>query len=319
MRGFYFTLLLAALVACKHPLAIQGEGDISERLAGIRGCSLEEFLENSPQCTDNEVMAEAYQVSYEANPRDGWRFLGWQGTVCSKESTPPFCDYDIDLGLVNAINDNLPDLTLEATTASFVRHTTTQLTVSAFANGGFGPFLGGIAPGGEAKDMVVAAVLKAGERVTLSSQGQINVADPNPEFFTTADGFNRPPESRPSPLFFFPLEEARVDSGDLPVPVPMGTYPLMNIGALIGAFVPIEAATYNFSALNNDPDPNEENFSDAIPAGFEAGDVSSDQVFLVGSGPLTFEAPEDGVLVLGVNDANVNNNAGAFTVTVSFE
>ena len=83
MRGLYFTLLSAALVACKHPLAIQGEGDISERLAGIRGCSLEEFLENSPQCTDNEVIAEAYRVSYEANPRDGWRFLGWQGTVCS--------------------------------------------------------------------------------------------------------------------------------------------------------------------------------------------------------------------------------------------
>ena len=39
------TALLCALVlsACKHPLEIRGEGDIVERLQGLRGCTYEEF------------------------------------------------------------------------------------------------------------------------------------------------------------------------------------------------------------------------------------------------------------------------------------
>jgi hypothetical protein len=32
--------LVMPLTACKQPLAIFGQGDIVERLAGIRGCSL---------------------------------------------------------------------------------------------------------------------------------------------------------------------------------------------------------------------------------------------------------------------------------------
>lgn len=75
-------LLLAffSVQSCKHPLAIKGQGDITERLKGARGCSLEEFRSSSPRCTDNEVSDADYTVSYGAVPRPGWLFTGWFGT-----------------------------------------------------------------------------------------------------------------------------------------------------------------------------------------------------------------------------------------------
>ena len=73
-----FSLRLAIIIsclllmqACKHPLAIEGEGDIVERLDGARGCTLEQFQAGDTRCTDNEVIASDYIVSYEAIPRPG--------------------------------------------------------------------------------------------------------------------------------------------------------------------------------------------------------------------------------------------------------
>ena len=85
MRVLSALVVLLLLQACKHPLAIEGEGDIIERLAGLRGCSLEEFQANSIRCTENEVVGEDYIVSYEGVPRPGWRFVAWRaGTGCGK-------------------------------------------------------------------------------------------------------------------------------------------------------------------------------------------------------------------------------------------
>ena len=113
-------VVLLLLQACKHPLAIEGEGDIIERLAGLRGCSLEEFQANSPRCTENDVVDEDYIVSYEGVPRPGWRFVTWRaGTPCSKESVAPYCEYNVAQSLVALMDEEFPDLVLPATVAVF--------------------------------------------------------------------------------------------------------------------------------------------------------------------------------------------------------
>ncbi|MEP1593296.1 MAG: hypothetical protein ABJK20_01930 [Halieaceae bacterium] len=97
------------LTACKQPLVIFGEGDIVERLAGIRGCSLEEFQANSLRCAENEVIAEDYIVSYEAIPRPGWHFVGWtEGSFCKRDNTPLFCDLNITADFVQQMDEAWP-------------------------------------------------------------------------------------------------------------------------------------------------------------------------------------------------------------------
>jgi hypothetical protein len=86
MRLYVLVILAVLLTACKHPLSIFGQGDIVERLAGTRGCTLEDFQAGSQRCTDNEAVAEDYTVSYEAIPRPGWHFVGWaDGSACSAD------------------------------------------------------------------------------------------------------------------------------------------------------------------------------------------------------------------------------------------
>ncbi len=106
--------------ACKHPLAIEGEGDIVERLAGVRGCTLEEFRELSARCTDNEVSGEPYVVSYEPIPRAGWVFTGWEGgTACGTITTEGYCEYDVTQAWVEFFDLTLPGFPFPATTAVF--------------------------------------------------------------------------------------------------------------------------------------------------------------------------------------------------------
>ena len=101
---------------------IEGEGDIIERLAGLHGCSLEEFQANSTRCTENEVVDEDYIVSYEGVPRPGWRFVAWRaGTACAPASVAPYCEYNVGQALVAFFDDNYPDLVLPATTAVLVK------------------------------------------------------------------------------------------------------------------------------------------------------------------------------------------------------
>ena len=112
--------LLLLLHACKHPLAIEGEGDIIERLAGQRGCSLEEFQTGSPRCTENEVSDEDYIVRYEAVARPGWRFIAWRGgTICGGNSVPPFCELNVSSAGVVFADENWPGLKLPTSLAVF--------------------------------------------------------------------------------------------------------------------------------------------------------------------------------------------------------
>ena len=77
------------LQACKHPLAIVGEGDIVDLNGSGYGCTLEQFKANAKACTENDVTG-AYNVNYQARPRAGFQFVQWIGP-CSADSVPPQC------------------------------------------------------------------------------------------------------------------------------------------------------------------------------------------------------------------------------------
>jgi hypothetical protein len=125
-----FSLLL--LQACKHPLAIEGEGDIVERLAGVRGCTLQEFQADDPRCTENEVLEADYLVSYEAIPHPGWVFTGWEGTGCSVTTDEGYCEYNMPQAFVDFTDENWPGVPFPPTTAVF--KLLDQAVVDAYAS-----------------------------------------------------------------------------------------------------------------------------------------------------------------------------------------
>jgi len=71
-RWVLVAILGIAGVACDHPIAIVGEGDVVSS-SGERDCSLED-----QPCTFRIV--NEYQETYEAIPRTGFEFAGWD--VC---------------------------------------------------------------------------------------------------------------------------------------------------------------------------------------------------------------------------------------------
>jgi N-acetylneuraminic acid mutarotase len=122
MKILFTLVIVLFLHACKHPLAIEGEGDIIERLVGHRGCSLEEFQSNGPRCAENEVTAEDYFVDYEAVPRPGWKFVSWQGgTACGGQSVAPFCNFAMPQVGVEWIDAIFPDTVVQPSVAVFER------------------------------------------------------------------------------------------------------------------------------------------------------------------------------------------------------
>ncbi|MEE4147040.1 MAG: hypothetical protein V2I26_19700 [Halieaceae bacterium] len=110
---------LAALAACKQPLAIEGEGDIVELKRGERGCALEEFRAGWTRCTENEILGSESLV-YRALPRPGWAFSHWEGS-CAKASKGKDCWKDYDGTWVQWWDTNYPDEELDPLTAVFVR------------------------------------------------------------------------------------------------------------------------------------------------------------------------------------------------------
>ncbi len=118
-----FVALVLFLSACKHPLAIVGEGDIIERLAGVRGCTLEEFQASDTRCTENEIIAEDYLVSYEAIPRPDWHFVGWTAnSACEPDDSPLYCDLDISSDVIQQVDEAWPNADWPATTAVFTQN-----------------------------------------------------------------------------------------------------------------------------------------------------------------------------------------------------
>ncbi|MDG2046730.1 MAG: endo-1,4-beta-xylanase [Halioglobus sp.] len=81
-------LLLPLLVACSHPLEIVGDGDILSS-TGQNDCLLED------QPCDNYVVGD-YDVLFAAEPREGWRFIGWEG--CGSQF--PICSINVPAAIV---------------------------------------------------------------------------------------------------------------------------------------------------------------------------------------------------------------------------
>jgi arylsulfatase A-like enzyme len=64
-------MLLGLLSSCSHPLEIVGEGDIFSSM-GNNNCALED-----QPCAS--AVAADYNITYTAEPHDGWDFVGWKG------------------------------------------------------------------------------------------------------------------------------------------------------------------------------------------------------------------------------------------------
>jgi hypothetical protein len=111
-------ILLLTLAACKHPLEIDGQGDIVERNNGYRGCSLEEFEGGFTRCTHNEVF-EDETVIYQALPRAGWSFSHWDG-ACAKNSPEPDCKLEYNGAVAKLLDDDFPELVVPPLRAIFV-------------------------------------------------------------------------------------------------------------------------------------------------------------------------------------------------------
>lgn len=82
-------LALLLIQACKHPIEIEGVGDVTS-LSGTRGCTYEDATATPVpnNCANNEVFWRVkneankwvrvdYQETYTAVPRDGWQFDSW--------------------------------------------------------------------------------------------------------------------------------------------------------------------------------------------------------------------------------------------------
>ena len=115
-----FTLFLLAasllLAACKHPLAIRGNGDIVERNGTGRGCTLEQFEAGEATCTENEVL-DAYVVRYLGMPHPGWYFERWEGPCDTSDW--PFCQLSIPAEVVAQVDLDHPDIEIPPSVAVF--------------------------------------------------------------------------------------------------------------------------------------------------------------------------------------------------------
>ena len=106
-RTALIVLVGLLLAACRHPLVIQGDGDIVELNGGTRGCALEEFRAGWARCSVNEV-SNTEAVRYRALPRPGWRFARWDG-YCAPESRGGDCEIDYDKASIEWWEEFFPD------------------------------------------------------------------------------------------------------------------------------------------------------------------------------------------------------------------
>lgn len=99
MRTLFSVVLVLFASACSHPLEILGQGDITSS-TGVNDCSLEQ------QPCEN-IVVDDYFVTYIAVPREGWRFVRWQG--CGSQF--PTCSYSLPGSIVSNFTDQtMPSL-----------------------------------------------------------------------------------------------------------------------------------------------------------------------------------------------------------------
>ena len=132
LGSLVFVLILSA---CKHPLAIQGEGDIVDLNGGSFGCTLEQFSQGAAAC-ENDVKGD-YFVNYSAIPRDGWRFDRWEGD-CGGVSEAGNCRFDVSAAGVSLWDEKHKDKSVAPLTAVFLplRHTTHDVVVVGAGSAG---------------------------------------------------------------------------------------------------------------------------------------------------------------------------------------
>jgi hypothetical protein len=141
MKHILVSCVLAALLsACKHPLEIEGQGDIIELNNGIRGCALEEYAKEFPRCTNNEIFQDETAI-YQALPRAGWSFSHWDGS-CAKDSPEPNCKLEYSGAWAELWDENYPDQAGPALKAVFIEDSSapaaTRYIASSFGITGTG-------------------------------------------------------------------------------------------------------------------------------------------------------------------------------------
>jgi cyclophilin family peptidyl-prolyl cis-trans isomerase len=120
-RGAKFLALcgfLLILQACKHPLAIDGEGDIVDANGSGFGCTLAQFQAHHIACTENDIVDEDYIVDYRGEPKEGWRFVGWEGP-CATTSVAPNCRLDAPASFSSYMDLNFAGVEMPTLTAKF--------------------------------------------------------------------------------------------------------------------------------------------------------------------------------------------------------
>jgi hypothetical protein len=170
------------------------------------------------------------------------------------------------------------------------------VSVPATAGGGFG--LVHLSPVLGSTNFIVGYLFsQTGQTIEIKSSGLINIG------ISTLAGPDGLTLTRGVIDGYTPIEEGLLDFG---VPVPIGDMDstVLNVSALIGAFIPESRASEpGFVPLDSD-----------IVEG-SRGIFSSD-LFLIGNG-LTFVAPGEGRLYLGINEPYMLNNSGSFSVSVT--
>jgi hypothetical protein len=130
MKTLITLAAILLLQACKHPLAIIGEGDIVDLNASGHGCTLEQFQAQDPACTENDVTG-FYDVIYQAIPRPGWKFVRWEGP-CGVDSRKPLCSHNVSDTRLTWWEENFSDADVPTTTVVFER-VVTEFTESEIA------------------------------------------------------------------------------------------------------------------------------------------------------------------------------------------
>ncbi len=153
------------------------------------------------------------------------------------------------------------------------------------------------------QEMVYAwTFTQAGEQIAIKGSGTFMIGPEGPAVGPGGVSMGPPGHNRPN---YLPLEEPLIDAGLDPSQLPPT---VEHAGALMGAFVPESISSSPlFVPIDED-----------LVAPGEFG-ITSDSLFLIGEGWYIFVAPEPGQLYLGVNDQWVENNSGAFDVTLLAE
>jgi hypothetical protein len=130
LRVLSYLILGLVVAACKHPLEIRGQGDIADLTGSGRGCTLEQFQAADTACVDNNV-TQGYFPLYGAEPRPGWKFVGWEGP-CIPESPAMMCQLATPASLVEWWDETFPELAAPASIAVFELESASPIVTEPF-------------------------------------------------------------------------------------------------------------------------------------------------------------------------------------------